>query len=441
MGEVWAARNEFTDRMFAIKLLLPYYARSSTAVRRFVREARATGRLHHPNLVSVLDAGCSDDGRPYLVMELLAGESLEQRLAREGALPEVSVCIMAAQVARALSAAHHAGLIHRDLSSGNVFLVPAERASEPVVKLLDFGVSKILGPQGDGNVLTATGAMLGSLEYMSPEQACGADSVDARTDIWSLGVLMYESLTGTRPFEGRNYRARLFSILQTPHRPLGEVAPQLDPELCELVESCLVKDRQARAHSATWVAEKLERIAWRLSTPGSERSPTVRRRATDRLSSSPREIREGRPSLATTGMPLRVLPLGVRCWQWFDGLGSARPIIALVCALGGAAFGVVLGRVMADVADRPTPALTLSAYTGSSHRPVPETPTKQVGPTRPSTPVPEAPPPVVEPSAGLSLPPAALSLVSSVAESLGLGGGRKDRRDKVAASRVKPARD
>ena len=119
MGEVWAARNERTDRDFAIKFLLPYLVGNSQAIERFVREARATGQLHHPNIVNVLDAGRAEDGRLYLVMELLAGESLEQRLARERTLPQLSVCVLFSQIARALDAAHRAGLVHRDLSSGN----------------------------------------------------------------------------------------------------------------------------------------------------------------------------------------------------------------------------------------------------------------------------------------------------------------------------------
>jgi len=438
MGEVWAARNEYTDRRFAIKVLLPHCARSSNAVRRFVREARATGRIHHPNLVSVLDAGCTDDGRPYLVMELLGGESLEQRLAREGTLSQLSACVVFAQVARALSAAHHAGLVHRDLSSGNVFLVPAERASEPVVKLLDFGVSKIIGPQGDGNVLTATGAMLGSLEYMSPEQACGAESVDARTDVWSLGVLMYEALTGTRPFEEQNYRARLYAILQSPHRPLHEARPGLDPELCEVVESCLVKDRRARASSARWIADQLEQIAWRLATPGAEHSPAVRRRATDRLSSTPRERSSVRPSLATTGMPSKVLPVGVRWWQRFDTMGSARQVIALSCALVGAVVGVVLGHLMADVSSRPDPTRPSVAEIWPGGRE--SDASKQKLAEQVEAPVTAAATPA-EPPTSLSLPPAAMSLVKSVALGLGVGRDAKRPDRKIAVSRVKPARD
>jgi hypothetical protein len=272
---------------------------------------------------------------------------------------------------------------------------------------------------------------------MSPEQACGAESVDARADIWSLGVLMYEALTGTRPFEGQNYRARLYAILQSPHRPLAEVMPDLDPELCEVVEACLVKDRRARASSARWVGDQLEKTAWRLSTPGAEQSPAVRRRATDRLSSTPRERCSVRPSLATTGMPSRVLPVGVRWWQRFDTMGSARQIIALSCALAGATVGVVLGHLMADSSEPdPTPTSVAEVWPAGRGDVEP----KQE-PAQQSEAPPAAPAAPAEPPTPLSLPPAAMSLVNSVVLGLGVGPDTKRPQREIAVSRVKPARD
>ncbi|MBN1607316.1 MAG: serine/threonine protein kinase [Polyangiaceae bacterium] len=434
MGEVWAARNERTDRDFAIKFLLPYLVGNSQAIERFVREARATGQLHHPNVVSVLDAGRAQDGRPYLVMELLAGESLEQRLARERVLPHLSACVLFSQVARALEAAHRAGLVHRDLSSGNVFLVPADQGCEPVARLLDFGVSKILGSRTDGCLRTGNGAMLGAVEYMSPEQACGAESVDERTDLWSFGVLLYECLSGQHPFGGNNYRALIFNILQTPHRPLSQAAPRVDPELCSLVEACLVKDREARLGSARQLAEQLERIAWRLSASGAERASIARRRATDRLSTGPRELRSGRPSLATTGMPSRVLPVGVRWWHWFEGQSSARQLIALSSAIAGAVVGGVLGHLMADAsagepvslpfADAPVAAVSMREYNPAVRSPFGEHP--------------KVPMPSSRLARGEQQP---ISLVQSVARGLGLGQDPVRQALPIAASRAKVARE
>jgi serine/threonine protein kinase len=434
MGEVWSVRNERTDRDFAIKFLLPYLAGNSQAIERFVREARATGQLHHPNIVNVLDAGRAEDGRLYLVMELLAGESLEQRLTRERALPQLSACVLFSQVARALDAAHRAGLVHRDLSSGNVFLVPADQGSEPVARLLDFGVSKILGSRTDGRLRTANGAMLGAVEYMSPEQACGAESVDERTDLWSLGVLLYECLTGERPFGGGNYRALIFNILHTPHRPLGQRAPSVDPELCSLVEACLVKDREARLAGARQIAEQLERIAWRLSASGADRAPIVRRRATDRLSAGPRELRSGRPSLATTGMPSRVLPVGVRWWHWFEGQSSARQLMALTCAIAGAVVGGVLGHLMADASAGEPVSLPFVA------QPTAAAPVEHIEPAaRP----PSGDRPVSAMRASCQAPAEQqpISLVQSVARGLGLGQDPSLQDLPMTASRAKLSRE
>ncbi|MGC4066190.1 MAG: serine/threonine-protein kinase [Polyangiaceae bacterium] len=156
MGEVWAARNERTTRDFAIKFLLPELAKEPEALRRFVREAKATGSLRHPNVVMAMDAGMHD-GRPYLVMELLSGESLEARLKRDGRLDALETCILLSQVARALEHAHHSGLIHRDLSSANVFLCDGSDDGPPLVKVLDFGVSKTTGEAPATEVRTGGG--------------------------------------------------------------------------------------------------------------------------------------------------------------------------------------------------------------------------------------------------------------------------------------------
>ena len=284
MGEVWLARNERTQGDCAIKVLLPGLSRNSEALQRFVREARATGQLKHPGIIQVFDAGKTGDGRPYLVMELLAGESLAERLVRETLLAPGEACVLLSQVARALEHAHRMGVVHRDLSTSNVFLVRSPEGGAPVPKILDFGVSKILD---GGGGCTLNGALLGSPAYMSPEQAEGADGVDARTDVWSLGVLLYQCLSGRLPFDGRNHNSTMLAVITRPHAPLVEWAPELDPELCALVEGCLIKDRDDRIQTATEVAETLERIGRRLLRTGARPRFTPRRRLADRLPPEP----------------------------------------------------------------------------------------------------------------------------------------------------------
>jgi serine/threonine protein kinase len=280
MGEVWAASNELTNRDFAIKFLLKEFASNDEAYNRFVREAETTGKLQHPSIVDVFDVAQTVDGRPFIVMELLVGEGLDDRLKRDGTLPGVQVAAYFSQISMALDLAHRAGIVHRDLSASNIFLARAREHNGVCPKILDFGVSKHLGPNA-GGFQTCHGAVLGNPLYMSPEQARGAEQVDARTDVWSLGVLMYQCLTGVAAFASRNYNALMVDIMTRPHRPMTELCPALDRALVAIVEGCLVKDRTRRIGSASELAERLAVVARRLGRD--EESDSPRRRATDRL--------------------------------------------------------------------------------------------------------------------------------------------------------------
>ncbi len=330
MGEVWGARNERTNRDFAVKFLLPSLARHPEALQRFVREAKATGQLSHPNLVPAIDAGMHE-GRPYLVMELLKGESLESRLERQRSLSLVETCLMIGQVARALEHVHAAGLVHRDLSAANVFLV--ESQDGPSVRVLDFGVSKVLRAGAPSRLRTGDGVLLGSPAYMSPEQARGAGDVDIRGDLWALGVLAYQSVTGRFPFDAPNYNALVYAILHGTHDPITSVLPELDPEFAELVESCLIKDRELRPSHAGEVAEAFERLALRLASAQAPRG-VPRRRATDRF--RPRELSTAWGWLERGGLPPSAWSMKLRLAHW----GQSWPRgtgFALGAAVGAAA--------------------------------------------------------------------------------------------------------
>ncbi len=354
MAEVWSAQNELTQRDFAIKVILPGLAHNREALDRFLQEAKATARLHHPSLVNVFDVGRTRDGRPFLVMELLSGESLEQLLTRKERLCPLDTAELLAPIAGALDVAHRAGIVHRDLSSANVFLAHAPGEAGVTPKVLDFGVSKILEHADQPRkVRTDSGAVLGSPDYMSPEQAQGAECVDARSDVWSLGVLLYECLYGDLPFVARNYNALMLAIVSRPHVPIYERMPRLDPELAELVESCLIKDREARIQSAREVADTLDAIALRLSRP--------HRRSSDR-----RSLPGSRPSLAPGLLPPATLPLGVRLWQLARS-GAAPRVLAVSGAIGGTAVGLAIG--VAITARDPEP---IAAAASSARPPEPE---------------------------------------------------------------------
>ncbi len=327
MGEVWAARNILTKKNFAIKFLLPALAERPDSLSRFMREAETAGSLEHPSIVDVYDVAQAEDGRPYIVMELLPGESLEARLERAGPLSSLEAAAYLAQIADGLELAHRAGIVHRDLSSANIFLAKSAEGGRPVPKILDFGVSKTLGPGSHDRTQTGHGAVLGCPEFMSPEQARGAESVDARTDVWSLGAVLYQSLAGVVPFRAKNYNALMMAILTRPHRPLLEVAPSIDRELAELVEKCLQKDRNLRVGSSREVSEALGHIARRLS--GEQLGDNLRRRATDRL---PGTAERERVALATASAEPRRLLRRARV---------RTAAVGLLCALSGLAAGAV----------------------------------------------------------------------------------------------------
>lgn len=259
MGSVWAARNELTNRDFAVKFLLPELSKNEDALNRFFLEARACGQIRHPAIVDVYDMGQAEDGSPYLVMELLEGEGFDARIGRQGYLRPADVCRYIANVARGLEEAHTRGLIHRDLKPGNIFF-SINSSGEVFPKVLDFGISKETSSDHFDFVKTSTGQVLGSPAYMSPEQAKGELDVDARTDVWSLGVIMYEALTGELPFDANNYNALMLCIITNPHRPVIEVAPDIPLELSQLTDKCLQKDRDKRLRSAGELAIELERI-------------------------------------------------------------------------------------------------------------------------------------------------------------------------------------
>ena len=207
MGEVYLAEHKYIARRAAIKFLLPELTGSAEVLARFFAEARATSVIEHPGIVQVVDCDVHRDGRAYIVMELLRGESLRAYLERVHSLAddEAGGVAIFREIAAALAAAHRQGIVHRDLKPDNLFLhlSTGRPPATPVVKVLDFGIAKLLGQGGEGGTKTRTGQLLGTPLYMSPEQCRGARSVDHRSDVYSLGCIMYELFCGVPPYQGR----------------------------------------------------------------------------------------------------------------------------------------------------------------------------------------------------------------------------------------------
>jgi len=263
MGEVYRARDKRLERDVAIKVLPQGVLTDESARKRFRKEALALAKLSHPNIAAVYDVG-EQDGTDYLVMEYVQGHSLAHKL-RPGPLTTKDAVLLGEEIASALQEAHEQGIVHRDLKPSNIIVTPKGHA-----KVLDFGLAKLLDPSGDKNATLSaeeTHGAVGTPLYMSPEQAEGK-VVDARTDLWSLGVVLYESLSGRPPFEGNSSLAVLRAITRETPKSLSEVRPDIPEAADRIVSRALEKDTSNRYQSASEMSQDLSAVLTQLSIPG-----------------------------------------------------------------------------------------------------------------------------------------------------------------------------
>jgi eukaryotic-like serine/threonine-protein kinase len=256
MGVVVAATHLQLDQRVAIKFMLPAAFENPEALARFAREARAAVKLRSEHVARVLDTGTFETGAPYIVMEYLEGTDLAGELQRTGAMPPQVAAEYIVQACEAIAEAHSLGIVHRDLKPANLFLARRPDGS-PLVKVLDFGISKATSLNERGLAMTKTAAVMGSPLYMSPEQMKSTKDVDPRTDVWSLGVILYELLGGRTPFHAETLGELLAAVLTEPTPPLAGARPGLPPALCALVDRCLQKDRALRCQSVAEIARGL----------------------------------------------------------------------------------------------------------------------------------------------------------------------------------------
>ncbi len=263
MGALWEGLNTRTEREVAVKLLASRGREEDR--QRLLREARAGGRIRHPNVLDVYDVSETDDGSPFIVMELLSGETLAARL-EKGPLELGKALRTLRDVARGLGAAHKVGVVHRNLKPHNVFLHTESDASEPTVKLVEFGISRIDAEE----TLTLKGVTLGSPGYVAPEQIDGR-AVDARADVWAFGSLAYELLSGHVLFDGTTPAEILVQVTAAPIPELPSITPELDADLRALVAGCLKRDPNERFASIAECTTLLDRVLDRLSHPSMAR--------------------------------------------------------------------------------------------------------------------------------------------------------------------------
>ncbi|HEX8847521.1 MAG TPA: protein kinase [Pyrinomonadaceae bacterium] len=292
MGTVYRATHLLIDRPVAVKVLNPRYVEDEAAQVRFRREARAAGRLQHTNAVTVTDFGTTPDGLVYLVMELLEGRTLRDILLREAPLDTARAVSMMLQASAAVGAAHDAGIIHRDLKPANIFIVQRKDAP-PFVKVLDFGIAKLAAEaidDDDPQTLTQVGAMIGTPRYMSPEQCEGAKLTPA-SDVYSLGIILYEMLTGTTPFSGTSPIAIAVKHAQAPPRRPREFVATIPAAIEELIMQALEKRPENRPEDANAFRRELHSVADRL---GLEHAASLSAPTIDTLRSAGTETPSGR---------------------------------------------------------------------------------------------------------------------------------------------------
>jgi len=423
MGSVWLATNTLLDLPVALKLIRADLDRGALRAR-LQLEARSAAKLGHPAIVRVFDVGESEFGDPFIVMEHLRGETLGQLLSH-GRLPATRAVQLLLPIIDALAVAHGRGIVHRDLKPDNVMLALEEQQIRP--KILDFGIAKLTDPRDSEHKLTEIGAVIGSPEYMSPEQARGQDDIDAGTDIWSMCVVIYEALTGNPPFTASNYNALLRCIVEDDPKPLSESTPGTN-ELWAILQRGLHKQRAQRYAKiselgralAVWLLDQgvtedacgssldskwIGRASDPLSTQESAalRSPSQQSRARLPYDSTPDSTEPARGSFSATIRAVEVRrPLGTRAAYALLGVSLlVLGLSALVAAPKAPAAGLPVSSVASVTAPaaEPIPAPALEPAVRLEPTVVPAKTAPE------TTPLSSASPETVAKPAGVSAPP------------------------------------
>jgi serine/threonine-protein kinase len=417
MGVVLAAQHLDLEKRVAIKLMRAEMLADAGSVARFLREARAAVRIESEHVARVLDVGRIENGAPYLVMEFLEGVDLQARLRERGPMPVPQAVDFLVQACVGVAEAHALGIVHRDLKPANLFLI-RRSDGQPLVKVLDFGISKLadLGSES-GMSVTKTGSVMGSPLYMSPEQMRSAKDVDARSDIWALGVILFELLTGRTPFLGTTLTEVTVQVITEPPPPVRSLRPDVPGGLEAVIQRCLEKDRRVRFSNVAEVARALvdfgpprlaatvERISGIAHASGQPASAPARSPSSTYEPAPVRreETLAAPETMAPFGRTAAIAPIRRTRAVWALALGG----VALVAAAG--ALTLALHRTAdpaqstGGVAAGPESATTIGPV-----KPGPDTPVKLEPPVRLDPPVTGAEPPASPtPMGGAGLPSAA----------------------------------
>jgi len=370
MGVVYEARHEILGSSVALKFLHADLAKRPGLTQRFLQEARVSATIQSPHVTHVTDVDTAQDGSPYLVMELLSGQSLQGMLDRQGKLPQDQAVDFSLQILAGLEAAHATGVVHRDMKPDNVFVTPT--GGGPLLKLIDFGIAKLRASSEFSKGLTRAGVVMGTPEYMAPEQLISAQTTDHRADIYSLGVMLFEMLAGCRPADGDDAEIIVASVQAGRVRRLPDLVPGLPEGLVALIERATLPEREQRFDSAAAMRLALAQFAGQLSHAGRlaatavpmEPIPTPASQAL--LSLPPHIANPGVPkTLPPDGPPLSVSQLGAARTSISEGepVMSRMPGPMTGTAMGGdaspygppPAYGAPAGYAGAALAREPAP--------------------------------------------------------------------------------------
>ncbi|HZF52135.1 MAG TPA: protein kinase [Polyangiaceae bacterium] len=332
MGAVYEGENTRISRRVAIKVLHTSLAAKETLVRRFEQEAKAAGLIGSEHIVEVLDIGSLPSGELFMVMEFLEGEDLGSRIKKLRRLKPHDAANIVHQLLEGLTAAHKAGIIHRDLKPENVFLLTSWAGRRDFVKVLDFGVSKFSTLSGESMSMTSTGAVVGTPYYLSPEQARGLKNIDARSDLYSVGVVLYQAVTGRLPFNAETFNELVFKIALEEPEPAEIVVPNLDRSFAAIISRAMVRDVNGRFQSAREFQEALEQ--WMAMNPSAD---GARARATAAAAAPVVAPAQGAPvgrsgTLAMEQVP--AVPLSPPPYPGAPAMGPAAPYATPQAALG-----------------------------------------------------------------------------------------------------------
>jgi eukaryotic-like serine/threonine-protein kinase len=409
MGAVFEGENVRISRRVAIKVLHGAALEKAETVQRFEREAQAAGRIGSDHILEILDLGTLSDGERYMVMEFLNGETLSARIKHHTRLTPEQIVPLIRQALVGLGAAHQAGIIHRDLKPDNIFVLHEKTGIRDYVKIIDFGISKFNALGGDMN-MTRTGAVMGTPYYMSPEQAKGSGGVDHRSDIYAIGVILYEAVTGEVPFTGNTFNELMFKIVLSEPRPLAQVIPNLDPRFTEIVTRAMAREPGQRFANADEMIKALDALGYGgKAVPATVTNPQVFQGQAPPVAQAPFAQSSGG---AVGGVTAGTQGTFATSQQGVPGAASRRSglgvaVGAAVLVLGGGAFAAykVFG---GKPADAPVPAAEAPASAAPpaavSVAPAGEPKVEPAPPPATAAPATAAPPPP-EPVASTSAAP------------------------------------